>query len=147
MEDLVMKDEKRVVGYISCAVKSEEECQEQREAIELSAARDGVEISHFYIDNGVAGNRKKPMLNMLIEDAQKGMISKIYLKDIDRLSRSITLLIHYLKLLLATNVEIYFYNDSAFNFNKDSDSLLPMLTSMASANHSAWVRNGKNKMK
>ena len=142
-----MKDEKRVVGYISCAVKSEEECQEQREAIELSATRDGVEISHFYIDNGVSGSGKKPMLDMLIEDAQKGLISRIYLKDINRLSRSITVLIHYLNLLMEMDLEIYFTHESTFNFNKDSKFILTMLTSMASAKQSAWVRNGKNKMK
>jgi DNA invertase Pin-like site-specific DNA recombinase len=80
MEDLVMRDVKKAVGYISCAVKSEEDCQEQRVDIELSAARDGVEISHFYTDNGVSGNSKKPMLDMLIEDAQKGLISRFILK-------------------------------------------------------------------
>lgn len=64
----VMKDGKSV-GYVSCAVKSEEECQVQREAIELTAARDDVEISYVYIDNGVPDNRKKPMLDILIDDA------------------------------------------------------------------------------
>ena len=137
-----MRDVKKAVGYISCAVKSEEECQEQREAIELSAARDSVEISHFYIDNGVPGNRKKPMLDMLIEDAQKGLISKIYVKDINRLSKITTVLIHYLNLLLATNVEIFFSHNREFNFSKDYNLVLPMIISVASEDHSRRIRCG-----
>ncbi len=137
-----MRDVKKAVGYINCVVKSEEECQEQREAIELSAARDGVEISHFYIDNGVQGNRKKPMLDMLIEDAQKGLISKIYVKDINRLSKITTVLIHYLNLLLATNVEIFFSHNREFNFSKDYNLVLPMIISVASEDHSRRIRCG-----
>jgi hypothetical protein len=45
------------------------------------------------------------------------------------------------------DLEIYFTHESTFNFNKDSKFILSMLTSMASAKQSAWVRNGKNKNK
>ena len=133
---------KKAVGYISCAVKSEEECQEQREAIELLAVKDGIEISHFYIDNGVSGSGKKPMLDILIEDAEMGLISKIYLKDITRLSRNTTILLNYLNLLMETDSEICFTHESVFNFNKDIILFLTTLTSMESASRSERIRNG-----
>ena len=106
-----MKDEKKVVGYISCAVWSEEQCLEQNGVIDLFAARDGVEISYLYLDCGISGNSEKPALEMLIEDAQKGLISKVYIKNASRLSRNKELFCSYLVKLLKTEVDIFFCDE------------------------------------
>lgn len=125
-----MKDEKRVVGYISCAVWSEEQCLEQSGVIDLFAARDGVEISYLYLDCGISGNNKKPALEMLLEDVQKGLISKIYIKNASRLSRNKELFCSYLVKLLRTEVDIFFCDEETNAIGIGREWISSFLTGM-----------------
>lgn len=70
-------------GYGEMAVeRQEKECRER-------AARDGIEITHVYSDVSISAYQKKkrPSYDALVQDVRDGKINRVYVWDLDRLTR------------------------------------------------------------
>lgn len=115
-----MKNQAKAVAYARVSTLLGQDVENQLHGIrELSKNRNFL-LSEEYIDQGISGKcEKRPALDQLIRDAQKGRFSIIIIHSIDRLGRSTK---HLLNLL----DELRHYNISIISIRENLDFSTPM---------------------
>lgn len=81
------------VAYLRVSTEAQTEkfgLDMQREKILDYCKRKGVEIGKWYIDGGYSGsNLQRPKIQELLSDAESGLIDRVYIYKLDRISRDV----------------------------------------------------------
>ena len=84
-----MSEKRKVALYIRVAQKDDEIAKDQETTLRGYAEEHGYRNVLAYVDNGFSGlDMNRPALNRLQEDIAAGMVSRVIVKDISRVSRS-----------------------------------------------------------
>lgn len=76
--------------YARSAAVNESEIVRQINASVEATSRNGESVVGIYAESGHSGmTLKRPELQRLLNDAKKGKFSKLYLRDIERISRDV----------------------------------------------------------
>ena len=80
-----------------------------RKYIELHGPEDGIDEMEFYLDDGVSGTiplEERPDGRRLVEDSKAGKFKTLYVYRLDRLARSVKIVLDVYELLEAHNVAL-----------------------------------------
>lgn len=84
---------KMSVAYLRVSTEAQTEkfgLDMQKEKILDYCGKEGVEIGKWYIDGGYSGsNLQRPKIQELLTDAETGIIDKVYIYKLDRMSRDV----------------------------------------------------------
>ena len=139
----------KVACYCRVSTKKEEQVlslENQRSIFEKYVNQQNMEIYKLYTDNGISGKsiEKRPGFQDMIEDAKKGLFSKILVKDISRFSRNTVDFLKVIRELKLFHVEVNFITANMTTY--DSEFMLTMLAAVAqeeSINTSNRVKSAK----
>lgn len=84
---------KRIIGYMRVSTEAQTEkygLDVQRTEILKEAKKRGDTIHEWYVDGGFSGSKlERPEIQRLLADAESGIIEKVYLYKLDRMSRDV----------------------------------------------------------
>lgn len=144
-------EDRRIAAY--CRVSTDKEDQllslkAQKEFFLDYAKRNNLELVRLYADEGISGTKLKNRreLQRLLADAEKGLFSCVYVKDVSRLARNVVDFLQSIRQLKLWNVDCRFI--TANMSTNDGELTLTILAAVAqeeSANLSRRVKFGKKR--
>ena len=86
-----------------------------------------------YVDEGISGvtTKKRIAFKKMVEDAKKHKFDLIITKEVSRFARDLEDSIHYIRLLKANDVGIYFENQNLNTFDANSELILNIMFNLA----------------
>ena len=102
----------------------------------------------IYTDQGITGTQaeKRPGFMKMIEDAKKGKFTLIVTREVSRFARNTIDSLMYTRMLKMNGVEVFFYNDNIWSFDKDGEFRLTIMSAMSqeeSSKLSTRVKSGQ----
>lgn len=102
----------------------------------------------IYTDQGITGTQaeKRPGFMEMIEDAKKGKFTLIVTREVSRFARNTIDSLMYTRMLKMNGVEVFFYNDNIWSFDKDGEFRLTIMSAMSqeeSSKLSTRVKSGQ----
>ena len=95
----------KVYGYCRVAFADEEEMIKQKQVIGWYCEDNGLQVDHYFCDNGVSGlTSYRDGLNQMLYALQDGDI--VVVKDVARLSRNATQCISLIELMDTLNITL-----------------------------------------
>ncbi len=141
---------RRAAAY--CRVSTEKEDQlnslaAQREYFRIHAEENGYDLVRIYADEGITGTKKRNRkeFQRMLEDAEKGMFSVLFVKDVSRFARNTVDSLESVRLLKDNGVDIVFVNNRGI-LETSSELMFTIMSAMAqeeSVNMSKRVKFGK----
>lgn len=144
-------NDRRIAAY--CRVSTDKDDQllsleAQKEFFLDYARKNNLELVRLYADEGISGTKLKNRreLQRLLADAEKGLFSCVYVKDVSRLARNVVDFLQSIRQLKFWNVDCRFI--TANMSTNDGELTLTILAAVAqeeSANLSRRVKFGKKR--
>lgn len=87
----------------------------------------------FYADEGITGTHAdiRPEFQRMVEDAKRGKIDIISVKNISRFARSLRDAIQYITQLTEAKIAVYFREEGLYNFGENFNLMFSLLSSIA----------------
>lgn len=140
----------RLAAYCRVSTKKEEQLDSlahQKEFFAQYAAREGMELTAVYADEGVSGRqlRRRGQFARMMADAARGAFDLVAVKDISRFARNTVDCLQAVRALRKLGIAVRFLSSGQESLG-DSEFILTVYASLAqeeSANLSRRVRFGK----
>ena len=140
-----MSDKIRVAVYLRVACMDDNAIEKQKTTLRIYAQEQGYNDIAEYSDNGYNGlNFDRPAFMQMTNDIRAGLINKIIVKDISRISRNYIQFGEWLDDMRRKNVSVISINDGL-----DSEKYNAVYASFAEAirkyyreNHSQRIKSG-----
>lgn len=147
----VMQGVPAVAAY--CRVSTEKEdqlhsLQAQQEFFQQYAMRCGYDLVELYTDEGISGTQLKRRrgFQRMMEDAERGRFSKVFVKDVSRLARNVVDFLQSIRRLKLLGIDCQFITSNMSS--NDGELTLTIMAAVAqeeSANLSKRIKFGKAK--
>ena len=99
----------------------------------------------LYYDEGISGTskEKRPALQRMIADCEKGLIDRIMTKSLSRFARNTTDCLELVRKLLDLGITIYFEKENLDTGSMESELLLSIMSSLAESESVSISENNK----
>jgi DNA invertase Pin-like site-specific DNA recombinase len=140
---------KRVAIYLRVST-GDQTVENQLQALERVAVHRGWQVVETYTDRGISGSKgrdKRPALDKMLKDAQRGRFDLIAAWSLDRLGRSVVHLVNMLAELTDQGVGVYLDQQNIDSSTAAGKAMLGMCAVFAEFERSTIVERVKAGMK
>ena len=129
-----MTKQKRAALYLRVSTKNGQTVENQRRQLRKVAKHRGWKIVATYQDEGISGAKgrdKRPAFDKMLKDATRGEFDIVAAWSVDRLGRSLTVLIKFLSEIHALNIDLYLDQQGVDTTTPAGEAMFGMLSVFA----------------